>query len=141
MTHDIQDTSLDAYASVDHQTVEARVLRHLRTVLDGTREEISFATGIKLQTVCGTVKPLLDRGALAITGKRPTTSGRDAQVLCYVREPGELATREPTLNERKIALADAMLALDAEENGEKPAMVYRLIELRLQIRELVEGLR
>ena len=61
-----------------------KILRALAAEIPGglTREEISFRTRIKLQSVCARICGLRDLGYVELTDRTwKTTSGRDAQIV------------------------------------------------------------
>lgn len=84
------ETSKAAAESVRPKTVPYRtaIIGYVigRAELGATREEISEALGIKLQTVCPRVGELLKLGEFVCADfKRPTRSGKSADVSIHKR--------------------------------------------------------
>lgn len=62
------------------QPLEQRVLDALRLLPDSTRECLTVDTGMKLSSVCGRVRSLLDKGAIYESGSvvHPVTGKKNA---------------------------------------------------------------
>lgn len=71
----VRETSIEALQKYldagKDRTHKAQVLRHVINRPPSTRAEISQATGISLQTVCGRVNELLELGQVVEVGRRP----------------------------------------------------------------------
>lgn len=77
----MQQTSLDAYQSVDKPCIEAAVLTFLSVNGPETCDEVEANLGLLHQTASATITHLRDRGLLYDTGRRlPTRTGRRAIV-------------------------------------------------------------
>jgi hypothetical protein len=89
----MRDTSIEALASIEDQIpkLEREIATLVRNHPEGlTRDGIAEHSGILIQTVCGRVLALQDRGVLVETEeRRQTRSGRRAIVLKAV-EKGEV---------------------------------------------------
>jgi hypothetical protein len=78
----MQDTSIDAYHSVDHKSLEKKVLSHLALYADGaTCDELEIAMNGRHQSISATLTHAKKKRFIVDSGeRRPTRSGRQAIV-------------------------------------------------------------
>jgi DNA-binding Lrp family transcriptional regulator len=84
----VADTQQDAYHAMTVKELSAKQ----RMVLDAfehgrppmTREDIAAVTNLKLSSVCGRVRELLDAGRLAVVGSRKDLATQTKQQLLAV---------------------------------------------------------
>ena len=78
----MQDTSLDAYNSIDHRSLTQRVLSHLALCPDGaTCDELEVTMNGRHQSISATLTYAKKNRLIVDSGeRRPTRSGRAAIV-------------------------------------------------------------
>ena len=84
----IQNTSREAYLSVDHKSMRDRVLTKIEELGGCTCDELEIALDGKHQSVSATLTAARKNGLIVDTGQtRPTSSGRSAIVwdLAYTK--------------------------------------------------------
>lgn len=81
----VAQTQLEAYYSIDASELAARKAQVMDCFTAGdvllTREDIAARTNMKLSSVCGRVRELLDDGLLAVRGSRKDLATPDRQQL------------------------------------------------------------
>jgi hypothetical protein len=81
----VADTQQDAYHALTVKELSAKqrmvidALEHSRAPM--TREDIASVTNMKLSSVCGRVRELLDAGRLAVVGTRKDLATQTQQQL------------------------------------------------------------
>lgn len=77
----MQNTSLQAYLSVDHRSMRERVLSKIEELGGSTCDELEIALDGRHQSVSATLTAARKGGFIVNTGRtRPTRSGRSAIV-------------------------------------------------------------
>jgi hypothetical protein len=77
----MQNTSLQAYLSIDHRSMRERVLSKIEELGGSTCDELEIALDGKHQSVSATLTAARKGGFIVNTGQtRPTRSGRSAIV-------------------------------------------------------------
>ena len=91
-------TSLLAYESMKRSGTaseqQLEILKHVINHPGVTRDDISEATGIKLQSVCGAVNPLVKKKLLKIDGA--DISSGHWRTLVWPVGPGEVIEEDPS---------------------------------------------
>lgn len=84
----IQSTSLEAYFSLNHESMRSRVLSKIEELGGCTCDELEIALNGRHQSVSATLTSARKHGLIVDTGQtRPTRSGRSAIVwdLTYAK--------------------------------------------------------
>ncbi|WNC90928.1 hypothetical protein RI103_06145 [Paraburkholderia sp. FT54] len=84
----VAETQQDAYHALSAKTLGAKQRMVLEAFENGrpplTREDIAAITNMKLSSVCGRVRELLDAGRLAVVGSRKDLATHTKQQLLAV---------------------------------------------------------